>query len=85
VLEIGETHNVGLFVPVGVAHGFLALTDCTLMYLVNNYYDAGADERGVAWNDPDINMAWGIDSPMLSPRDLQNRFLRDIPPGELPK
>jgi dTDP-4-dehydrorhamnose 3,5-epimerase len=85
VLEIGEDNNTGVFVPVGVAHGFYALTDATLMYVVNNYYDGGADERGVAWNDPDIGIDWGVTDPLLSPRDQQNRFLRDIPADELPK
>jgi dTDP-4-dehydrorhamnose 3,5-epimerase len=85
ILEIGEHNNVGVFIPIGVAHGFLALTEATLMYLVNNYYDGGKDERGVAWNDPDINLDWGVATPLLSPRDQQNRFLRDIPPEELPR
>jgi dTDP-4-dehydrorhamnose 3,5-epimerase len=84
-MEIGEASNTGVFVPVGVAHGFVALTDATLTYLVNNYYDGGQDERGVAWNDPDINLDWGIENPLLSPRDQQNRFLKDIPPDELPR
>lgn len=85
VLEIGEENNLGIFVPTGVAHGFLALTDATLMYVVNNYYDGGKDEHGVAWNDPMISMNWGVDDPILSPRDKQNRFLRDIPVEERPK
>lgn len=85
VLDLGENNNSGVFVPVGVAHGFLALTDCTLMYLVNNYYDNGKDEHGVAWNDPQINLDWGTDAPVLSPRDRQNRLLKDIPAEELPK
>jgi dTDP-4-dehydrorhamnose 3,5-epimerase len=84
-LEIGETNNVGVFIPVGVAHGFVALTDVTLTYLVNNYYNGGVDENGVAWNDPDINIPWGVESPLISPRDAQNRLLRDIPAAELPK
>ncbi len=84
-MEIGEASNTGVFVPVGVAHGFVALTDATLTYLVNNYYDGGADERGVAWNDPDINLDWGIEQPLLSPRDQENRFLKDIPADELPR
>jgi len=84
VLEIGDTNNVGVFIPVGVAHGFLALTDVTLTYLVNNYYDSGKDERGVAWNDPDINIPWGIEAPQMSPRDIENRRLKDIPQNELP-
>jgi dTDP-4-dehydrorhamnose 3,5-epimerase len=83
-LEIGDTNNVGVFIPVGVAHGFLALTDVTLTYLVNNYYDGGKDECGVAWNDPDIGIPWGIETPQVSPRDMGNRRLRDIPQDELP-
>jgi dTDP-4-dehydrorhamnose 3,5-epimerase len=84
MVDLGEDNNVGLFIPTGVAHGFLALTDCTLTYLVNNYYD-GSDECGVAWNDPQVNMPWGIEAPLMSPRDQQNRFLKDIPQEELPK
>ncbi len=86
-LEIGEKHNFGVFIPVGVAHGFYAVTDASLTYMVNNYYDGGKDENGVAWNDPDINLDWGLKgaAPFLSPRDEKNRFLRDIPADELPK
>lgn len=83
-LEIGQQNNLGVFIPVGVAHGFVALTDATLTYLVNNYYD-GKDECGVAWDDPDINMPWGVDQPLISERDRQNRRLRDIPADELPR
>ncbi|MBC7815173.1 MAG: dTDP-4-dehydrorhamnose 3,5-epimerase family protein [Burkholderiales bacterium] len=84
-LDIGATNEVGVFIPVGVAHGFLALTDAILTYLVNNYYDA-SDELGVAWDDPDIALDWGATSaPILSPRDQQNQRLRDIPTDKLPK
>ncbi|MDX1992622.1 MAG: dTDP-4-dehydrorhamnose 3,5-epimerase [bacterium] len=86
-LEIGEGNNVGLFIPVGVAHGFAALTDCTLMYLVNNYYDGGKDEFGIAWNDPQIGLDWGIHEAeaKLSPRDLANPPLSAIAPNHLPR
>jgi dTDP-4-dehydrorhamnose 3,5-epimerase len=84
-IEMGETNNIGLFIPVGVAHGFVALTDCTLIYVVNAYYD-GEDEYGVAWNDPTFDLNWGLDSePVLSPRDVENRQLKDIPVSDLPK
>jgi dTDP-4-dehydrorhamnose 3,5-epimerase len=83
-VDMGEENNVGLFIPVGVAHGFYALTDCTLCYVVNNYYD-GADEFGVAWNDPRIGLVWGTDAPLLSPRDQKNPYLRDIPAENMPK
>lgn len=83
-LEIGDTHQFGVFIPTGVAHGFLALTDATLTYLVDNYYD-GADEMGVAWNDPELAVPWKTDKPIISERDQHNPRLRDILPGDLPK
>ncbi len=84
VIDLDEQEPMGVFVPVGVAHGFLALTDCTLAYVVDNYYD-GDDELGVAWNDPDLGVPWGIDAPILSGRDRGNPLLRAIPEGELPE
>lgn len=84
-IELSAENDTGLFVPIGVAHGFVALTDATLTYIVDNYYNGGRDENGVAWNDPDINLNWGITEPLLSPRDIKNAFLRDIPAENLPK
>jgi dTDP-4-dehydrorhamnose 3,5-epimerase len=82
-LEIGEDNLMGVFVPIGIAHGFVALSDATLTYLVDNYYD-GSDELGVAWNDPALGVAWDISNPVLSPRDVQNPLLKDIPRHQLP-
>lgn len=84
VLEIGENNPVGVFIPIGVAHGFVALTDATLTYLVDNYYD-NSDENGVAWNDPQLKVAWAVTDPSLSGRDQQNPFLKDIPADQLPR
>ena len=83
-VEMGEENQLGLFIPIGVAHGFVALTDATLIYVVDNYYN-GEDEYGVAWNDPGVAMPWGIERPLLSPRDAKNPFLRDIPLNNLPR
>lgn len=84
IVEIGEGNPLGLFIPIGVAHGFVALTEATLTYVVDNYYD-GADEHGIAWNDPDIALPWGVESPLLSPRDAANPWLKEIPAEKLPK
>lgn len=81
-IEMGAENQLGLFIPTGVAHGFVALTDATLIYLVDNYYD-GADEYGVAWNDPEIGLSWGVESPLLSARDAANPRLSEIPPSKL--
>ncbi len=84
-LDMGEDNPLGLFIPEGVAHGFAALTDCTLMYIVNNYYDGGADEFGIAWDDPRAAIDWGVAEPALSQRDQGNPLIADIPPGAQPE
>jgi dTDP-4-dehydrorhamnose 3,5-epimerase len=78
----GENHQ-GVFIPPGVAHGFAALTDMTITYLVDAYYNP-ADELGVAWNDPAIVADWGVTDPILSQRDLANPARADVPPGRRP-
>ena len=85
VLVIGEENPMGVFIPSGVAHGFYAVTDATLTYIVNQYYDGGRDENGVLWNDPDVGVNWGVESVLLSPRDQQNALLKDIPAENRPK
>lgn len=82
-IEIGDDNQMGVFIPCGVAHGFYALTNATLTYLVDNYYD-GDDELGVAWNDPTLGVAWGVETPILSGRDQANALLREISPARLP-
>ncbi len=83
-IEMGEENQVGVFIPVGVAHGFVALTEVTLIYVVDNYY-TGGDEFGVAWNDPDVALLWDVEAPVLSPRDAANPFLKQIPPDKRPR
>lgn len=83
LVEIGDHNQVGIFIPSGVAHGFLALTDATLTYLVDQYYDH-SDELGVIWNDPTFGLAWGATNPILSERDLRNPQFQEIPPERLP-
>lgn len=84
-IDIGESNELGIFIPVGVAHGFVALTDVTLMYIVDNYFNGGQDENGVAWNDKIFNLDWGIAEPVLSQRDLNNPNLEELPADSRPK
>ncbi len=84
VLEIGAENQVGIFIPPGVAHGFAALTDATLVYVVDQYYNA-ADEFGVLWNDPALALDWQVSEPILSARDQQNPVLSAIPLADMPR
>ena len=82
-VTMGGGRQIGLFIPPGVAHGFAALTNATLTYVVDQYYDE-ADEFGVAWDDPVAAIAWRLKEPVLSERDANNPHLNAIPAGELP-
>ncbi|CAN5803750.1 dTDP-4-dehydrorhamnose 3,5-epimerase [soil metagenome] len=67
----GPHDHRGVFIPPGVAHGFAALTDMTITYLVDGYYNQ-ADELGLAWDDPAVDADWGVTDPVLSGRDQAN-------------
>ena len=84
-IDMDGANPLGLFIPEGVAHGFAAHTDCTLIYIVNNYYDGGADEFGIAWDDPQADIDWGLTDPALSRRDQNNPLIADIPPAAQPQ
>jgi dTDP-4-dehydrorhamnose 3,5-epimerase len=71
VLELCGDVDRGLFIPPGVAHGFAAVTDVLLWYLVDGYYNPD-DELGLAWDDPEVAADWGVGDPVLSPRDRSN-------------
>jgi dTDP-4-dehydrorhamnose 3,5-epimerase len=77
-LEIGPHNHTGVYIPRGVAHGFYALTDMTITYLVDGYYNPD-DELGVAWDDPALGIDWPNPHPVLSGRDGENPRIADIP------
>jgi dTDP-4-dehydrorhamnose 3,5-epimerase len=83
-IDLDASTPIGVFIPVGVAHGFYAQRASTLLYLVDNYYN-GSDELGVAWNDPSLAISWGTDDPILSERDRRNPMLADISAELLPR
>jgi dTDP-4-dehydrorhamnose 3,5-epimerase-like enzyme len=82
-----EVREVGpddwLAIPIGVAHGFLALEPLTLLYLVSGEYD-GSDELGFAWDDPAVSVPWPAAAgtpdgrPILSGRDERAPSLADL-------
>ena len=68
----------GVHIPIGVAHGFYAVTDLLMSYLVTGYYD-GTDELSVAWDDPEVGISWPAEEPILSGRDSTNPRWADVP------
>ena len=79
----GSHDHGGVFIPPGVAHGFASLTDMTITYLVDGYYNP-ADELGVAWDDQQIAADWAVSDPVLSERDRANPTRAAISAGVRP-
>jgi dTDP-4-dehydrorhamnose 3,5-epimerase len=80
----GSNDHTGVYIPPGVAHGFAALTDLVLTYLVDRYYDPD-DELGIAWNDPAVAADWGVVDPILSERDRTNPARAALPESRRPR
>jgi dTDP-4-dehydrorhamnose 3,5-epimerase len=78
----GHDHR-GILIPPGVAHGFAALTDLTITYLVDRTYDP-ADELGIAWDDPVVGADWGVAGPVLSERDRTAPRRAELPDDLVP-
>jgi len=67
-----------LWIPVGFAHGFCVLSERVhVEYKCTDFYDPG-HELGIAWNDPDIGIAWPIQGPILSSRDASAPRLAEV-------
>lgn len=79
-VELSAQNKRQLWVPPGFAHGFCVLSDsadfhykCTALY-------APETERGIAWNDPDLAIAWPLSGPpLLSAKDAAAPRLKDAP------
>lgn len=81
-VELSADNHRQLWVPPGLAHGFVVLSETAdFLYKTTNYY-APAHERCLAWDDPSVNIAWplaqhGITTPILSAKDQQGRSLKE--------
>lgn len=68
-VELSAENKRQLFIPRGFGHGFLTLSeDVEFVYKTDNYYN-GKSDRSIKWNDDEINVNWGVDTPILSDKD----------------
>ena len=77
-VNLSSTNYLQLWVPPGLAHGFLVTSDhAEVEYKCTQYYDSESEES-LLWNDPDIAIKWPNDKPILSPKDNQGKLFSEI-------
>ena len=78
--EVQETHKA-LFLPKGMGNSICALGNEPVhyVYLVDQYWRKDI-AKGIAWDDPDLNIKWPVKDPIISERDRTNPRLRELFP-----
>lgn len=77
-IVLTESNKMMYWVPPGFAHGFVTLEDNTVFfYKCTNVYNKNS-EGSIRWNDPDLNIDWGISDPILSEKDTLSPMFRDF-------
>lgn len=75
---LSEKNHKQLFIPKGFAHGFCVISpEARVHYKVSSYYNPET-EKSIRWNDPDLNINWPVKEPVLSKRDRESSFLKEI-------
>lgn len=76
--EIGDENKTSIFVPKGFGNSYLVLSEeVDYIYLTDMEWSPGL-EKSIAWDDPDLNIEWGINDPDLSDKDKENPSLESF-------
>ena len=71
-----ERHNI-LYIPEGMAHGFLAMENSLFVYKCTDLYNKES-EGGIVWNDPDLKIDWGVTNPIVSEKDAELPYFNEV-------
>ena len=75
---LSEENKKMMYIPEGFAHGFLTLEDNTIFsYKCTNFYNPQL-ESSLLWNDPDLNINWGVENPTLTEKDKKAQLFRSF-------
>lgn len=73
-----EENKTQFWIPPGLAHGFVVLSDIAdFEYKCTNYYDP-TSEGCLIWNDPTVGIEWPIENPLLSEKDKVGKLLKEL-------
>ena len=74
---LSDNNKKQLYIPEGMGHGYLALTDARVLFKVTTHYIPG-DELGFAWNSQKLTVDWGISDPIQNERDRSSKDLSEV-------
>jgi dTDP-4-dehydrorhamnose 3,5-epimerase len=81
---LSDVNHRQMYIPSGFAHGYCVTSGTAVFsYKCTDFYNPGS-EGGIIWNDPDINIDWPMEEPILSSKDADYPRLKDIRPEKLP-
>ena len=70
-LLLSAANKKMVYIPKGFAHGFLTLTkNCEVLYKMDSYY-AERHESSIKWDDPDLDIEWPVNDPIVSEKDAK--------------
>lgn len=76
--ELSAENRTSIYVPIGFAHGFYVKSDkANVAYKVNEFFYKECDS-GIRWDDPGIGILWPSSNPILSEKDKNLKFLKDL-------
>jgi len=75
-VTLSENNQRQFFIPEGLAHGFCVLSDFAYVHYKCSQIYKPDDEFGIIWDDPDLNIEWPLDFPVVSAKDQQNLTLQ---------
>jgi len=80
-----DSGHQAIFLPKGVGNSICVLGEevVNYLYLMDEYWD-DSKAKGIAWDDPDLNIKWPVKNPVISERDKNNPKLRELFPEKFP-
>jgi len=76
--KLSEQNKLQVWIPPGLAHGFLVMSDSAdFEYKCTEYYHP-EDQNCLMWNDPEVAIDWPINDPILSEKDQRGLSLKDL-------
>ncbi len=81
---LSDVNHRQIYISPGFAHGYCVTSETAIFsYKCTDFYNP-ATEKGIIWNDPDLNIDWPIKEPILSPKDKEYPRFKDFRPDKLP-